>query len=122
MAQFSPPPTYADPVINNEKTGKGQFNPIWLKWFLDITQFVNASGGSTGGGIPHNNLTGIQGGGSLERYHLTAAQYNQLTTLVTTPPATSASAGTAGQYAYDSSYFYICVATNTWRRVAIATF
>lgn len=31
-------------------------------------------------------------------------------------PATSSDTGTAGQRAYDGSYLYICVATNTWRR------
>lgn len=36
-----------------------------------------------------------------------------------TPPATSTSPGVAGQVAYDGSYFYICVATNTWVRTAI---
>lgn len=33
-----------------------------------------------------------------------------------TVPATSTSTGTAGQWSYDSSYFYLCVAENTWRR------
>lgn len=39
-------------------------------------------------------------------------------------PATAASAGVAGQVAYDggAGFFYICVAANTWQRVAIATF
>lgn len=32
------------------------------------------------------------------------------------------STGLAGQEAYDANYYYICVATNTWRRTAIATF
>ena len=36
-------------------------------------------------------------------------------------PATAASTGTAGQISYDSSYVYICTATNTWKRAAIAT-
>ena len=36
-------------------------------------------------------------------------------------PATPTSAGTAGQVAYDATDLYICVATNTWRRVAIST-
>lgn len=38
-----------------------------------------------------------------------------------TAPATASSAGTAGDKAYDSNYFYICVATNTWKRVQIDT-
>lgn len=37
-------------------------------------------------------------------------------------PGTGASPGTAGQIAYDSSYFYVCTATNTWTRVALVSF
>jgi|SRR6185437_11260243 len=36
-------------------------------------------------------------------------------------PATSGAAGTQGDFAWDASYFYICTATNTWRRVAHAS-
>lgn len=36
-------------------------------------------------------------------------------------PASASSTGTAGQIAYDSSYFYVCTATDTWKRVAIAS-
>jgi hypothetical protein len=35
------------------------------------------------------------------------------------PPTYSDSTGTAGQYSWDSSYYYICTATNTWDRFAI---
>lgn len=35
-------------------------------------------------------------------------------------PATAASAGTLGMWAADSSWLYICTASSTWRRVAIA--
>jgi len=40
-----------------------------------------------------------------------------------TPNGTKASTatGTAGQTSYDSTYFYICIATNTWRRVALGS-
>ena len=37
-------------------------------------------------------------------------------------PATASSTGTAGQVAYAPGFIYICVSTNTWQRVAIATF
>lgn len=37
------------------------------------------------------------------------------------PPATAVATGTAGTIAWDSEYIYVCVATNTWKRVAIAT-
>lgn len=36
-------------------------------------------------------------------------------------PAAADSTGTAGQIAYENGYFYVCVATDTWQRVAIAT-
>ena len=34
-------------------------------------------------------------------------------------PATSTSAGTAGQMAYDGSYLYVCVQNSLWRRTPI---
>jgi hypothetical protein len=37
-------------------------------------------------------------------------------------PATSTSPGVPGQVAYSTSFLFICVATNTWRRVALSTF
>ena len=36
-------------------------------------------------------------------------------------PSSASDTGTKGQVAWDSSYIYICVATDTWKRVAIAT-
>jgi hypothetical protein len=36
-------------------------------------------------------------------------------------PANASSTGVAGQIAFDSNYIYYCVATNTWKRVAIST-
>jgi hypothetical protein len=37
-------------------------------------------------------------------------------------PASASATGSAGQICWDSSYLYICTATNTWRRIAHATF
>lgn len=39
----------------------------------------------------------------------------------TATPATASSTGTTGTVAWDANYIYVCVATNTWKRVAIAT-
>ena len=39
-----------------------------------------------------------------------------------TPPSSSSSTGTPGQLAFDTNYLYVCVAVNTWRRVAVGTF
>jgi hypothetical protein len=39
----------------------------------------------------------------------------------TTVPASATATGTAGQLAYASGYLYVCVATNTWKRVALSS-
>lgn len=36
-------------------------------------------------------------------------------------PASATSVGVVGQKAFDSTYMYICVATNTWQRVELST-
>jgi hypothetical protein len=36
-------------------------------------------------------------------------------------PGSAAAAGVAGDVAYDADYLYICVATDTWKRVSLAT-
>ncbi len=36
-------------------------------------------------------------------------------------PSSATDTGTAGQIAWDANYIYICIATNTWRRVAHST-
>ena len=73
-SDFTPPPTYADPVVVDEVTGKSRFNPIWLKWFIDMAAVISAAGGG-GGAIQHNLLGGIQGGTSSEYYHLRQSQH-----------------------------------------------
>ena len=37
-------------------------------------------------------------------------------------PSSSSASGTKGEIAYDTDYIYVCVATNTWKRVALSTF
>ena len=37
-------------------------------------------------------------------------------------PASSTDTGTPGDVAFDASWLYVCIATDTWKRVAIATF
>jgi hypothetical protein len=38
-----------------------------------------------------------------------------------TTPASATGPGTAGTVVWDSDYVYVCTATDTWKRVAIAT-
>lgn len=99
--QFQPPPTYADPVIYDDKTRRQQFNPIWLKWFLDVAQYISVNGG--GGAIKHNSLGGLQGGDApgSEYYHLTNNAYKILGGL-TGPTAGSVAYGTGSALAFST--------------------
>lgn len=36
-------------------------------------------------------------------------------------PASATATGTAGDVAWDADYFYVCTATDTWKRTALAT-
>lgn len=45
---------------------------------------------------------------------------NNLTQQVSAP-ASASSAGSPGQTSYDSSYFYVCVSADTWKRAALNT-
>jgi hypothetical protein len=41
---------------------------------------------------------------------------------VITPPSSSSAACSAGQFSYNTSYYYVCVATNTWMRSPLQSF
>ena len=76
--QFPAAPTYAEVVLVDEQTKRFQFNPIWLRFFLDLVAYVNGNTGA-GGGADHNTLASLQGGASNQYYHLTAAEESTLT-------------------------------------------
>ena len=42
--------------------------------------------------------------------------------MATTATPTGAGTGVTGQFAWDTSYLYVCTATNDWRRVALTDF
>ena len=72
---FQPAPTWAEVVLVNPETKEGRFNPVWLKWFTDLTAILNSTG-SGGTTIQHNGLGGLQGGATSKYYHLTDTEYN----------------------------------------------
>jgi len=81
MSDFQPPPTYALPVLVEEATGKAVFNPIWLKWFLDLAAALDSIGGTS---PQHNSIGGLQGGTTNQYYHFTQAEHTKLQAYVTT--------------------------------------
>lgn len=65
---IGPAPTYADVVLIDPATQKGKFNPIWLKWFLDLSQQTNTATGTvthTAGALTANQLVIGAGGGDV---------------------------------------------------------
>jgi hypothetical protein len=110
MATFPAPPTYADVVLIDERaaaTGKPsrpKFNPIWLKWFLDLGAFVSSSGGGGGTAANHESLTGLLGGAANDHYHLTGTQ--QSYAIGSYGSAPSAITVTASPFAYQNAGSY----------------
>jgi hypothetical protein len=76
--------------------------------------FIGGDGWLTVNGSTNNGVDKLQVVGSTisTQYKLSA---------LNTAPATASSSGTLGEIRIDANYIYICTATNTWKRVAIAT-
>lgn len=102
---FEPPPTYAEVVLVDTVSKKSVFNPIWLKWFIDLAGILSASGGGSGA-ILHNQTASIQGGTANEYYHLTSAQNTLVGTVVvsTYTPTLTNTTNIAASTAYSCQY------------------
>lgn len=93
MADFQPVPAWALPFIGDEEELarlRLKFNPVWLKYFLDLVEALNAAGGTT---LQHNLLSGLQGGTTDQFYHLTQAVYTAVNAGFSVQPANSVFAG-----------------------------
>ena len=66
--------------------------------------------------VASTGLTGVESSGKT-----VMAVDSNVVGLRTSVPATSASACTMGSWATDSSYYYLCVSSNSWRRAALST-
>ena len=111
--------------------GSSGFGLISLKTNLDKTFAVgdmpSASGSYTGANFI---VFGSTGNAAINRttdagfkldvngsVRLNSLYYSALSTA----PASATATGTTGEIRIDANYIYICTATNTWKRVAIAT-
>jgi len=72
---------------------------------------------ATGSGAKHLFNTTAQFDGTV----IAAASSNAFRITTAQTPASATATGTAGTIAWDTSYIYVCTATNTWKRVAIST-
>ena len=71
--------------------GASQSSFEWNEWYYKLQEAINSTT------IEHNQLSGLQGGGGADIYHLTQTQHNDLTTnLATTISANTRSYFPAG--------------------------
>jgi hypothetical protein len=121
---------FARDVSNNSVRIVGDASTSGLSTLVDIGKF-----GNTNPSIPGTwtSLIKADMGGNLTVSGNITANSNvsvtgtitgtgSLASISSSVPATNASAGSKGAIAYDVSYIYICVATNTWIRAARSAF
>jgi hypothetical protein len=128
----NPYPLTLGPAQNSQiLADSSKFNLIAKTQYQNFGIYVNPNGVLTGA-VYVNSTTQQVGiftttpaatldvnGNATIRGNLTLTGTSLVITTPTTPASKTAS-GIAGQVSWDSSYIYICVATNTWKRVAIS--
>jgi hypothetical protein len=65
------------------------------------------------------NGTAMVSGAATFSSSVTATQFRL--SALNTAPANASATGTLGEIRIDADYIYVCTATNTWKRTAIAT-
>ena len=102
-----------------------------VRAILNVADGANAYVHPSEGGGSQNNMTGgtvLQSITVNANGHVTATSTRTLDASSigaladwVTVPASKTSTGVAGQIAKDNNYFYVCTATNTWKRSILAT-
>jgi len=95
---------FGDFGIGHRGTSDSDFHIYSYGTSADALTIAKLSGVSTFGAT-------LVAGASSNAFRITTAQ----------TPASASATGTAGTICWDTSYIYVCTATNTWKRVAIAT-
>lgn len=85
------------------------------------TLFVRPTYGSSIADDEMVTLSTPANGDTLQFDGVTGVFRNQPPRASASAPATATSTGVVGQVAYDTDYLYVCVANNTWKRVALTT-
>ena len=109
---------------------EGQVKTLIMKGFVgNMVVTVANAGWKTGGGS--GTITFDRIGDACTLQYINTKWYvigNNGCTLDSQPaeivgvPGSSTADGVAGQIAYDSTYFYICVATDSWKKITLETF
>ena len=78
-------------------------------------------GGVSFNGTANINLPGVNQAGTQDTSGNAATATVATRVSDTAAPASASDTGTAGEVRYDSSFIYVCVATDTWVRAALST-
>ena len=110
-------------AFGRSSTSRGQFNVLNTgdnATTYDATNTAFSIGNGTSEGsrsdafsVLFNGTTTIAGSVTSESLNVPA---------LNTAPASATAAGTLGSIRFTADHIYVCVATNTWKRVAIGTF
>lgn len=76
---------------------------------------------TNGGEKVRINSTGNVGIGTTAPTNLLDVNADSIRVRTAQTPASASAAGNQGEIAWDADYIYVCTATDTWKRVAIAT-
>jgi len=82
---------------------------LGLNYWESGNVIIANGGGKVGIGVPGPVISGTG------KLHMAANTF-RLDTART--PASAAAAGNAGEFCWDASYLYVCIAAATWRRLA----
>jgi len=107
--------------------GVTQFPPDSIPlytWAVADGKFVPTAGTDYQAGLATKNVAGGPGIVATENEGLTSLGVDPalVSMHVLTPPKTSASACSVGEFSFDSDYYYVCVAANKWKRAALSNF
>jgi hypothetical protein len=142
--QGEPKPLFFQPIIASfgassfgAKLMKPSFLGAWVE-DEDYNQLINGPYAADGGtnSFTINSPNGQTMAWSTDMVYKCSVLHESLSTLLLstrivaeyTPwhsrsvPSTSSSVGNVGDYAIDTSFLYVCVNTNTWKRIALSTF
>ena len=87
---------------------------------FNLTNTAFSIGNGTSAGARSDAFSVLFNGNTTVAGSITSASLN--IAALNAAPASSSATGTIGEIKFTADHIYVCVATNTWKRVAIATF
>ena len=110
-------------AIGYASTAIGQYNVLNsgnTATSFNLTNTAFSIGNGTSAGARSDAFSVLFNGNTTVAGSITSASLNIVA--LNAAPASASATGTIGEIKFTADHIYVCVATNTWKRVAIATF